>query len=117
MAASRTDAGVVRSGLAASQRKRETVPGLAASCPLKTAASPHPACEADDYWISSSRQSFCPGKTAAAGNPHPTLLIDVHRRRFPGLALAIALPQAQVTLVDSVAAKAKPLRPWPIAWV
>ncbi len=63
--------------------------------------------EGDDYWIAQVYDSLWPwlpllGATAPAA-PH---LIDVGTGGgFPGLALAIALPTAHLTLVDSVARK------------
>ncbi|MEB3199516.1 MAG: 16S rRNA (guanine(527)-N(7))-methyltransferase RsmG [Synechococcaceae cyanobacterium] len=66
--------------------------------------------EADDYWISQVFDSLWPLVTLLGPEPaaweRPLRLIDVGTGGgFPGLALAIALPQARITLVDSVGRK------------
>ena len=61
--------------------------------------------EGDDYWISQIFDSLWPLQRWH-GSSDPLQVIDVGTGGgFPGLAIAIALPQAQVTLVDSVGRK------------
>ncbi|APD48478.1 16S rRNA (guanine(527)-N(7))-methyltransferase RsmG [Synechococcus sp. CS-602] len=67
--------------------------------------------EGDDYWISQLYDSLWPWQQLLRQPPTALSLIDVGTGGgFPGLALAIALPQAQVTLVDSVGRKAEAVR-------
>ena len=68
--------------------------------------------EGDDYWISQVFDSLWPLVPVLQSSPEQTLhLIDVGTGGgFPGLALAIALPQAQLTLVDSVGRKVEAVR-------
>lgn len=69
--------------------------------------------EDDDYWIAQVFDSLWP-LVALLQNPRanpPLRLIDVGTGGgFPGLALAIALPDAQITLVDSVGRKVEAVR-------
>jgi len=61
--------------------------------------------EGADYWISQVFDSVWPLKPWLSSN-EPLKVIDVGTGGgFPGLAMAIALPQATVTLVDSVGRK------------
>ncbi len=72
--------------------------------------------EGEDFWIAQVFDSLWPflpllisGGTTAAGAPLE--LIDVGTGGgFPGLALAIALPEARLTLVDSVGRKVEAVR-------
>ncbi|MCS5699400.1 16S rRNA (guanine(527)-N(7))-methyltransferase RsmG [Cyanobium sp. FGCU-52] len=74
--------------------------------------------EGDDYWIAQVFDSLWPhrallggGGGDAAGSTTPLELIDVGTGGgFPGLALAIALPSARLTLVDSVGRKIEAVR-------
>ena len=66
--------------------------------------------EGDDYWIAQVFDSLWPLlpllKAQRAGNQEPLQIIDVGTGGgFPGLAVAIALPTARLTLVDSVSRK------------
>ncbi len=66
--------------------------------------------EGDDYWIAQVFDSLWPLvpllQAEGAGNREPLQIIDVGTGGgFPGLALAIALPTARLTLVDSVSRK------------
>jgi 16S rRNA (guanine527-N7)-methyltransferase len=69
--------------------------------------------EGDDYWIGQVYDSLWPlrsliGSPAAA---EPLRLIDVGTGGgFPGMAAAIALPAARLTLVDSVGRKVEAVR-------
>jgi len=68
--------------------------------------------EGDDYWISQVFDSLWPLVPLLQRSPEEALhLIDVGTGGgFPGLAVAIALPQAQLTLVDSVGRKVEAVR-------
>jgi len=72
--------------------------------------------EGDDYWIAQVFDSLWPHRAllageAGAGSDPPLELIDVGTGGgFPGLALAIALPTARLTLVDSVGRKIEAVR-------
>ena len=58
--------------------------------------------EGEDYWISQIFDSLWPLQRWLSDNK-PLTVVDVGTGGgFPGLAIAIAMPQAQVTLVDSV---------------
>ncbi|MEX1316852.1 MAG: 16S rRNA (guanine(527)-N(7))-methyltransferase RsmG [Synechococcaceae cyanobacterium] len=73
--------------------------------------------EGDDYWVAQVFDSLWPlvallqhPPATPAGAP-PLRLIDVGTGGgFPGLAVAIALPSAQLTLVDSVGRKLEAVR-------
>ena len=70
--------------------------------------------EGDDYWISQVFDSLWPLAdllAAQQGETAPLELIDVGTGGgSPGLALAIALPRAQLTLIDSVGRKVEAVR-------
>jgi 16S rRNA (guanine527-N7)-methyltransferase len=68
--------------------------------------------EGDDYWIGQVFDSLWPLRDLLdATNPEPLQVIDVGTGGgFPGLAVAIALPAAQLTLVDSVGRKIEAVR-------
>jgi 16S rRNA (guanine527-N7)-methyltransferase len=70
--------------------------------------------EGDDYWIGQIFDSLWPLRdllNGAAGSGEAIRVIDVGTGGgFPGLAVAIALPQAQLTLVDSVGRKIEAVR-------
>lgn len=70
--------------------------------------------EGDDYWIAQVFDSLWPWVPLLSdpgGVPEGLELIDVGTGGgFPGLALAIALPTARVTLVDSVGRKLEAVR-------
>lgn len=69
--------------------------------------------EGDDYWIGQVFDSLWPLLPLLQGElaQQPLALIDVGSGGgFPGLAAAIALPQAQLTLVDSVGRKVEAVR-------
>ena len=68
--------------------------------------------EGDDYWISQVFDSLWPLVELLPGSANQDLkLIDVGTGGgFPGLAVAIALPQAHLTLVDSVGRKVEAVR-------
>lgn len=66
--------------------------------------------EGDDYWIAQVFDSLWPLvpllQSEGTGAQEPLQIIDVGTGGgFPGLAIAIALPAAQLTLVDSVSRK------------
>ena len=63
--------------------------------------------EGDDYWIAQVFDSLWPLRPLLHSEPEaPLRCIDVGTGGgFPGLAVAIALPQAHLTLVDSVGRK------------
>jgi len=66
--------------------------------------------EGDDYWIAQVFDSLWPLlpllQAQRTGNQEPLQIIDVGTGGgFPGLAVAIALPTARLTLVDSVSRK------------
>lgn len=70
--------------------------------------------EGDDFWIAQVFDSLWPWVpllNAPGGVPDGLELIDVGTGGgFPGLALAIALPTARITLVDSVGRKLEAVR-------
>ena len=68
--------------------------------------------EGDDYWISQVFDSLWPLVELLQSSADQALeLIDVGTGGgFPGLAVAIALPQAHLTLVDSVGRKVEAVR-------
>jgi 16S rRNA (guanine527-N7)-methyltransferase len=68
--------------------------------------------EGDDYWIGQVFDSLWPLRDLlAAPDREPLAVIDVGTGGgFPGLAVAIALPQARLTLVDSVGRKIEAVR-------
>ncbi|MBU6251080.1 MAG: 16S rRNA (guanine(527)-N(7))-methyltransferase RsmG [Cyanobacteria bacterium REEB417] len=66
--------------------------------------------EGDDFWIAQVFDSLWPLVSLLKAAP-PVHMIDVGTGGgFPGLALAIALPQARLTLVDSVQRKIEAVR-------
>jgi 16S rRNA (guanine527-N7)-methyltransferase len=79
--------------------------------------------EGDDYWIAQVFDSLWPHRAllasageGGAGSEPPLELIDVGTGGgFPGLALAIALPTARLTLVDSVGRKIEAVRQMSLA--
>jgi 16S rRNA (guanine527-N7)-methyltransferase len=70
--------------------------------------------EGDDFWIAQIFDSLWPWVpllNSSSAEAKPLHLIDVGTGGgFPGLALAVALPQAQLTLVDSVGRKVEAVR-------
>jgi 16S rRNA (guanine527-N7)-methyltransferase len=71
--------------------------------------------EGEDYWIGQVYDSLWPlgrlGPGSAPQQGDPLRLIDVGTGGgFPGLALAVALPAAHLTLVDSVGRKVEAVR-------
>jgi 16S rRNA (guanine527-N7)-methyltransferase len=67
--------------------------------------------EGNDYWIAQVFDSLWPLLPLLQGAEAPLELIDVGTGGgFPGLAAAIALPQARLTLVDSVGRKVEAVR-------
>lgn len=73
--------------------------------------------EGPDYWIGQVFDSLWPlqpwlsGAAATAANSKGFAVVDVGTGGgFPGLAIAIALPKAQLTLVDSVGRKLEAVR-------
>jgi 16S rRNA (guanine527-N7)-methyltransferase len=66
--------------------------------------------EGDDYWIAQVFDSLWP-LAPWLGSSEPLRVIDIGTGGgFPGLAAAIALPGAQLTLVDSVGRKLEAVR-------
>jgi len=68
--------------------------------------------EGDDYWVAQVFDSLWPLRALLQGDPEASPeVIDVGTGGgFPGLAVAIALPQARLTLVDSVGRKVEAVR-------
>ena len=67
--------------------------------------------EGDDYWIAQVFDSLWPLVPWLQPPARPLRIIDVGTGGgFPGLAVAIALPQARITLVDSVGRKLEAVR-------
>jgi len=68
--------------------------------------------EGDDYWVAQVFDSLWPLRTLLLEQPEASPeVIDVGTGGgFPGLAVAIALPQARLTLVDSVGRKVEAVR-------
>jgi 16S rRNA (guanine527-N7)-methyltransferase len=69
--------------------------------------------EGDDYWVGQVFDSLWPLRDQLVGPAaaEPLALIDVGTGGgFPGLAVAIALPHARLTLVDSVGRKLEAVR-------
>jgi len=69
--------------------------------------------EGDDYWVGQVFDSLWPllPLLSAPPSPQPLTVVDVGTGGgFPGLAVAIALPQAHLTLVDSVGRKVEAVR-------
>lgn len=62
--------------------------------------------EDEDFWISQLYDSLWPLVARLNAPPGPLRCVDVGTGGgFPGLAVAIALPQARLTLIDSVGRK------------
>ena len=62
--------------------------------------------EGEDFWISQLYDSLWPLVGRLNGPPSPLRCVDVGTGGgFPGLAVAIALPEARLTLIDSVGRK------------
>jgi 16S rRNA (guanine527-N7)-methyltransferase len=68
--------------------------------------------EGDDYWVAQVFDSLWPLRPLLQEEPEASPeVIDVGTGGgFPGLAVAIALPQARLTLVDSVGRKVEAVR-------
>jgi len=68
--------------------------------------------EGDDYWVAQVFDSLWPLRELLSDpSPSPLEVIDAGTGGgFPGLAVAIALPQARLTLVDSVGRKVEAVR-------
>lgn len=78
--------------------------------------------EGDDFWVAQLLDSLWPvapllrDQQQAGSGANPLRLIDVGTGGgFPGLALAIALPAARLTLVDSVQRKIEAVRSMALA--
>ena len=68
--------------------------------------------EGDDYWVAQVFDSLWPLRALLQGEPEasPEVMDVGTGGGFPGLAVAIALPQARLTLVDSVGRKVEAVR-------
>ncbi|TGG93636.1 MAG: 16S rRNA (guanine(527)-N(7))-methyltransferase RsmG [Aphanocapsa feldmannii 277cV] len=67
--------------------------------------------QADDYWIAQIYDALWPLLPQPQGRQGPRRIVDVGTGGgFPGLALAISLPQARLELVDSAARKCEAVR-------
>ncbi len=67
--------------------------------------------EGNDYWVSQILDSLWAIKAELKTTPKPKRIIDVGSGcGLPGLAIAIALPNSSITLVDSVSRKTNALK-------